>query len=61
MSIPIINFPHLTVSDIQPGQDSKGHHDIAYLHPHPMSLASINIVQSGVIMSGDIANSPVME
>ena len=44
MSLPSINFLHLTVSEIQPGQDfqTQGHygkvksrsdHDVAQLHP----------------------------
>ena len=44
MSLPNINFLHLTVSEIQPGQDfiGQGHygkvksssdHDVAQLHP----------------------------
>ena len=44
MSLPSINFLHLTVSEIQPGQDfqTQGHyskvksrsdHDVAHLHP----------------------------
>ena len=46
---------HLTVSEIQPGQDfigqghygkvkSRLHHDVAHLHPQPMSLPSINFL-----------------
>ena len=44
MSLPSINFPHLTVSEIQPGQDligqghygkvkSRSYHDVAHLQP----------------------------
>ena len=44
ISLPSINFLHLTVSEIQPGQDfqteghyskvkSRSHHDTAHLHP----------------------------
>ena len=44
MSLPNINFLHLTVSEIYPGQDfqtqghygkvkSRSHHDVAHLHP----------------------------
>ena len=44
MSLPSINFLHLTVSKIYPGQDfigqghygkvkSRSHHDVAHLHP----------------------------
>ena len=44
MSLPNINFLHLTVSEIKPGQDFKGqghcdkvtgrsHHDAAHLEP----------------------------
>ena len=44
MSLPSIKFLHLTVSEIKPGQDFKGHghygkvksrsdHDVAHLHP----------------------------
>ena len=49
MSLPSINFLHLTVSEIQPGQDfigqghygkvkSRSDHDVAHLHP----LTNIN-------------------
>ena len=56
MTLPSINFLHLTVSEIQPRQDfigqghygkvkSGSHHDVAHLHPLTSVQTSINFLQ----------------
>ena len=40
MPLPSINFLHLTVSEIEPKQDVQ----TAHLHPQPMSLPRIHIL-----------------
>ena len=46
MSLPNINFLHLTGSEIQampkPNVKSRSHHDVAHLHPQPMYRPGIN-------------------
>ena len=57
MSLPSINFLHLIVSKMQPGQDFKGqghygeakvqinsHHDIAHLESPINGLSSVNFL-----------------